>query len=241
MQYPGAGEALISDLNQLVADGPGLGRLDPRPGHQAAAGRAQGAGRRGARLRPRGRPRSDSSPRPSPATPTSRSRRSCTRAARSSSPSGWTACRCPRSSPRDAPSSATPPGSATCEFLLAGPAAGRPAARRPAPRQLPAAAGRPPRRPRLRRGRPAARRAAAGRSASCCAGHGRRRRGRARRPARGGLRQARHRRSTPRPLLDYLDPFLRPAARDDVPLHPGLAARAVRAHQRPPAAPVHRG
>ena len=51
---PAPGQALISDLNQVVRVARVVGRLDPRPRHQAAHGRAQGPGRRGARLRARG-------------------------------------------------------------------------------------------------------------------------------------------------------------------------------------------
>ncbi len=55
IQYPGAGEALMSDLRQLVARGPHLRRAGAGHRHQAADRRAAGPGGRGARLPPRGR------------------------------------------------------------------------------------------------------------------------------------------------------------------------------------------
>ena len=55
VQYPGAGQALRQRPQPGVPGGAGRRRLDPRPRHQADHGRAQGAGGRGAGLRPRGR------------------------------------------------------------------------------------------------------------------------------------------------------------------------------------------
>ena len=170
MQYPGAGEALIADLRQIGRRRAAVRRLDPGHRRQAAGRRAAGAGRRGARLHPRGRraaarfadgvraaiPRS-SCPRSSPHTEqvlvsrVARGHRSLARLITDGT-----------QEQRDRYGELLRP------VPVRRPGPGRAAARRPAPRQLPAARRRPARRRRLRRGRPAAGRAAADRSAGCC-------------------------------------------------------------------------
>ena len=54
IQYPGAGDALLSDLKQLSRLGAMFKAIQPGPRHQAAAGRAARADQRRARLRARG-------------------------------------------------------------------------------------------------------------------------------------------------------------------------------------------
>ena len=157
VQYPGAGKALLSDLNQLAR----VARLSAGwiPGWTSS--RSSTSSSRGwprsstTASRP---PHSGSSPRPSRGDPRLRgARRWCTRRARPGHASGWSGV--PLSAiiaVRNARRCATRPPSATCEFLLAGPATRRAAARRPAPGQLPLLPRRSARRHRLRRGQPAA-------------------------------------------------------------------------------------
>ena len=71
VQYPGAGEALMSDLRQLSRVARTVGGDGPGHRHQAADRRAPGPGRRGARLPPRGRGPARRSPWRSATTPTS--------------------------------------------------------------------------------------------------------------------------------------------------------------------------
>ena len=101
---------------------PAVRRADARPGHQAAAGRAAVAGGRGAGLPAGGRLAAGLRRR-------LRRRPGHLRAAgrhghrpRRWSPSGWTAPRCPGSSPTAPRSSATGPGILLVRFLFSGPA-----------------------------------------------------------------------------------------------------------------------
>ena len=99
VQYPGAGPALLADLTQLSRFARLFAVLVPRPGRQAAAGRAAGADPRGAGLRAGGR----RAARVRRGVRRRRRRSSCRgwwpARRRCSSPSGWTARRCRGSSP----------------------------------------------------------------------------------------------------------------------------------------------
>ncbi len=74
IQYPGAGPALLGDLKQLSRLARMFSVAHPRARRQAAARRARGAGRRGARLPARGRGAARPSPRRTTATRRSASR-----------------------------------------------------------------------------------------------------------------------------------------------------------------------
>ena len=149
------GAALLSDLNQLAR----LARLfacsSPGPGRQAAARRAEGAGRRGARLPPRGELAARLRGGVSTATPTSASRGHRRRRARARHrvDRGHPAVRDHRE--RHARTSATGPGCCWCASLLRA----RPGRGCCTPTRTRATSGccrRPARRARLRRGQPAA-------------------------------------------------------------------------------------
>ena len=141
VQYPGAGEALMSDLRQLARVARGIAPGLPRHRHQAAGRGAAGPGRRGARLPARGRGAARRSPRRSATTPTSSSPTSSPSAS-SVLVTEWLespalaghVIREGTQEERDHY------GELFVRFLFAGPAPHRHAARRPAPRQLPDAA-----------------------------------------------------------------------------------------------------
>ena len=102
--------------------------------------------------------------------------------------------------------------------------AGRAAARRPAPGQLPAAARRPARRDRLRRGGPAARRAPRADRPARPGWPSRPGRRGARRPARRRASSSATPTSTPQAVLDFLRSDAGADRGGRVPVHPGLAA-----------------
>ena len=97
---------------------------------------------------------------------------------------------------------------------FSGPAAGRAAARRPAPGQLPAAGRRPARRHRLRRDRAAARRASRADRPAAALGAGRARPTRCWPTCAPRASCGPTSRSTPQGVLDYLRPLLEPVATD---------------------------
>ena len=233
VQYPGAGRALISDLNQVsrvarVSAGwiPGL---DIKPLVDELSERM--AEELDYTLEAR-RPATPS-PRPTRG-PRLRGARCRDQAEHVLVASGWTACRCPRSSPTAPRRSATPPASAT-SLPLRLPRPGRPAARRPAPgnyRLLPdgrlgvldyGAVARLPGRA-ATGDRAAAPVALAGDAEDVLAGL----------RAEGFIKPVVE--STPRPLLDYLAPFLEPATHDTFHFIRAWMRAQFNAHQRPPAA-----
>ena len=134
------------------------------------------------------------------------------------------------------PGAARPRGAPAGRAALLRPAAGRPAARRSAPGQLPDARRRPARGHRLRRGGPAARRPSRADRPAAALGAGGQRRGGAGRSARRGLRAAE--RGDRRPggaRLPAAD--ARPAGEPRVPVHPRVdaeqAARIADPRPRP--------
>ena len=89
VQYPGAGEALMSDLRQIARVARGVGARLPRHRHQAARRTSCGPAPPTSSTTPsRPRPRRRT-PRRSPTTPTSSCRPWSTSATRCWSPSGW--------------------------------------------------------------------------------------------------------------------------------------------------------
>ena len=176
VQYPGAGEALKTDLAQVVADGPARSGswcpgLDVRPLVEELRERmieeldyplerdAQHGLRRGLPWRPRHR----------------RARRPRRGRARASCPSGWTASRSSRVIADGTQAERDHAGQRYVRFLFASPARAGHAARRPAPRELPDPPRRPARGPGLRRRRPPPGRSAAVDRAAALRGPGRRR------------------------------------------------------------------
>ena len=137
VQYPGAGEALMSDLRQLSRVARGVAPVVPRHRHQAARRRAAGAGRRRARLPPRGGGTGGlrrGVPRPPGHRRPGRGRRR-RRGARDRV-DGLAALAGARH-PRGHPGGARPLRRALRPVPLRGTATHRHAPRRPAPRQLP--------------------------------------------------------------------------------------------------------
>ena len=231
IQYPGAGKALLGDLNQVSRMARMFASLSPGLDIKPLLAEAQGARGRGARL-------PDRVAEPAPVRCRVRGRRRVRRPARARRGADGRGLRMAR-------------GPLAGQGHLRGHAGGaRPlrhplpalpdvrahasedAARRPASRQLPGAARRAPGRPRLRRRRPAARRAAGGDGVAAAAGHDRRRRRGRRGAARGGLPQEGHR-GRHRGLLQRA-PALRRARRARVlPLLARLDAQPLQPVQRP--------
>ena len=241
VQYPGAGDALLSDLRQLARLGPDRRRrwcpgIDIKPLIEELQARAG----RGARLRARGRgaarvrrgvPRRPRHRRP---------RRGRASATPCWSPSGWRARpRWPRSSATGTQEERDHYGELFVRFLVRRPGPHRHAARRPAPRQLP-----DPARPRT-----AARAGSACSTSAPSPGCRERRlprgdrpadpdrrhrgpRGAARRAARRGLHQGPDP-DRPRPAARLPLAVRRADPGRAVPVHPGVDARAVPADQQP--------
>ena len=247
VQYPGAGEALMSDLRQLA-------RLGPHRRRRWC--RASTSSRWSRRCRPApstssttsSRPRrSAPSPRRSATTPTSSSPTS-SRAATTVLVTEW--LESPAVAGLASSASGTQEerdhyGELFVRFLFAGPRAHRHAARRPAPRQLPDPARTTTARPagsgvldfgavaRLPSGRSPE---AMGSLIRIAADRGRR--GAAGRAARRGLHQGPDP-ARPRPAARLPLAVRRADQGGAVPVLPGVDARAVPAHQQPPGAGVH--
>ena len=121
LQYPGAGPALLSDLNQLARFARLFAVLNPGLDVKPLIRELKDPGRRGARLRAGGASHRPRSPRRTTATPTSSFRRSSSMPAMSSSPNGSMARRCRRSSATARPEERNRAGLLFVRFLLSGP------------------------------------------------------------------------------------------------------------------------
>ena len=231
----------MSDLNQVGRLARVFGGARPRPRRQAAARRAARAGRRGARLPPRGRRRSRRSPTAFERRPGLRRPRTWSHGTATVLVSEWLEGR-PLSEviAEGTQEERDHAGLLYLRFLFVRARPARLLHADPHPGNFRMTAGRPARRPRLRRGRPAARRAADRDRAAAAHRARRRRRRRARRPAGRGLRQADGASSTPSSCWTTSTPSSSPPAHDVVPLQPRLAARQAARISDPRQAGLHR-